>query len=177
MTQLFNFQWLARADAGLLFLLFMRGPYRRLFINQSLFEQRLRAYRMIDGRRPSAGTGRLDEGANQRAEDKPHVAGFRPGNRREHYPAGSRKGFRKVRTIRRVKPQRGPGRRLKLAVLTRRLKRQSRTTRLSSASPTLASGKCMSTIGFVGLHGFADRPPEYKSPGQKGTGAEVNMAT
>jgi hypothetical protein len=34
-AQLFNFQWLARSDAGSLFLLFTYGSRRRLFIDQS----------------------------------------------------------------------------------------------------------------------------------------------
>src|SRR6185312_6641954 len=37
--QLFNFQWLARSAARSLFLLFTYGSRRRLFINQSFFEQ------------------------------------------------------------------------------------------------------------------------------------------
>ena len=38
-AQLFNFQWLARPDEGSLFLLFTYGSRRRLFINQTFFEQ------------------------------------------------------------------------------------------------------------------------------------------
>jgi hypothetical protein len=37
--ELFNFQWLARATARSLFLLFTYSSDRRLFINQSFFEQ------------------------------------------------------------------------------------------------------------------------------------------
>ena len=37
--QLFNFQWLARSAARSLFLLFTYGSRRRLFINQTFFEQ------------------------------------------------------------------------------------------------------------------------------------------
>jgi hypothetical protein len=38
-AQLFNFQWLARSDAGSLFLLFTYSSRRRLFIDQTFFEQ------------------------------------------------------------------------------------------------------------------------------------------
>jgi hypothetical protein len=41
-TQLFNFQWLAPRVARSLFLLFPRSSRRRLFINQSFFEQSIR---------------------------------------------------------------------------------------------------------------------------------------
>ena len=38
-AQLFDFQWLARSDAGSLFLLFTYSSRGRLFINHSFFEQ------------------------------------------------------------------------------------------------------------------------------------------
>jgi hypothetical protein len=38
-VQLFNFQWSAQPAARLLFLLFTCSSRRRLFINQSFFEQ------------------------------------------------------------------------------------------------------------------------------------------
>ena len=39
LVQLFNFHWLARSDAGSLLLLFTYSSRRRLFINQTFFEQ------------------------------------------------------------------------------------------------------------------------------------------
>jgi hypothetical protein len=49
-AQLFDFQWLARSDAGSLFLLFTYSSRGRLFIDRLFFEQAPDDFaRMIDG--------------------------------------------------------------------------------------------------------------------------------